>query len=154
MMDLSNSSWMTTNGRFRQVSWKADERVKPPHALSSEPPPDQEPQFSCADTKGISSSAHPPPGPQQWAQAHETHTQRGQGDGCTHTTQPAILGVPEGLLSRYGARAAEEEAAKAGPGTVQPQGGPAPCVYPGSAGAVPCTSWAHTALDQAPGHHY
>lgn len=73
-MDLSNSSWMTTNGRFRQVSWKADERVRPPHPLSSEPPPDREPQFSCADTKGISSSAHPPPGPQRWAQAHETHT--------------------------------------------------------------------------------
>ena len=64
-MDLSNSSWMTTNGRFRQVSWKADERVKPPHPLSSEPPPDQEPQCSCA---------HPPPGPQRWAQAHDTHS--------------------------------------------------------------------------------
>ena len=39
MMDLSNSSWMTTKGRFRHVSWKASERVKPPRPLGSEPPP-------------------------------------------------------------------------------------------------------------------
>lgn len=141
MMDLSNSSWMTTKGRFRHVSWKASERVKPPRSLGSEPPPDKEPRSSCADTQGhlqVRSAHHQDPsgGPQPAG-----YIQPGQGDGCTHTTPPTPHhqrrpGVPEGLSSRDGARATGEEAAKAGPRTAQPQARPAPWAYPGSAGAV------------------
>lgn len=92
MMDLSNSSWMTTKGRFRHVSWKASERVKPPRSLGSEPPPDKEPRSSCADTQGhlqVRSAHHQDPssGPQPAG-----YTQPGQGDGCTHTTPPVTPG--------------------------------------------------------------
>lgn len=154
MMDLSNSSWMTTRGRFRHVSWKASERVKPPHLLGSEPPPDKEPRSSCADTQGASKSAQPTTKtPAVGPSPSDTHSRAGETAAHTphHQRRP---GVPEGLPSRDGARATGEGAAKAGPRTAQPQARPAPWAYPGSAGAVACTSRAHAALDQALGRRY